>query len=442
VTTLPWLNELSVGLSRQPSPVEMYSDFGGVLIPPRALVQTISVPELLHVFEVAKRHQIAIALRGSGHSSGGHTEVPAGILLQHCPPDQEIEITEDTIDVPAHWSWSRVEQALQVTDRDLRVTTSCVETSVAGTLSVGGFGPRSVCYGPQVDQVCELRLVGANGELIRCSAHDSPELFFSALTGVGRVGLIERVVLRTVPRRSFLACAVESHTSFGKLAASIQWLADAQRPGPDYFCVLAKHGRLESFCAASYSTREEAESRGRAAGQEWGRAGVPRVMRARDFERDDRRMPVDAWRGCRHLWSDYCFEGEAFVRFAEFIDRTLSESLREHIAYVLCAAPRVGEPFALDMRPASRQRLFSVGLFYSVPSQSVQAIEHARAAHRRALEQCLALGGRPYLYGLWGGRGGLSSSELQSFFGPSYARLRAARQRLDPAGILNPNALN
>jgi FAD/FMN-containing dehydrogenase len=439
----PWLDELEGGIAQRASIPDAHGDFGGAAVgAPCSWTVTASASELQHALDVARRHHVPIALRGSGHSSGGQSSAPAGIMLEHRPPDEGLELSDGLASVPAHWTWGRVERELQRAGRDLRVTTSSVETTVAGTLSVGGIGPRSLRHGPQVDQVSELCLLAANGARIRCSERESPDVFHSALTGLGRAGIIERVTLRTAPHLPYLCAVSTEHASFTELAERVRPFAALEASVPDDFRVLVKRGTIECFCATRHATREAAERAARGPVEEWSRSGARRVIDAHEFELCERTMPLDAWRGCRHLWSDYCFAPDAFLRFAEYVDAELTDSLTQHLAYVLCIAPRAGEPFALDLRPRSRQRCFSVGLFYSVPSHDLEAVERARRAHAHALSECLSLGGRPYLYGLWGGRDGLSSGELTQIFGAGYARSRAVRERLDPGGILNPYALN
>jgi hypothetical protein len=153
-------------------------------------------------------------------------------------------------------------------------------------------------------------------------------------------------------------------------------------------------------------------------------------------------MPIDYWSNCRNLWCDYCLEPVGFLQFCRFVDAKIASTLPGHLAYVMSAAPRRGPPLALDMRPPADGRLFSVGLFYSVPLHDLAGIEKAVEMQRQALEECISLGGRPYLYGFWGGRSGVSSERLANLYGDGYHMLRRSRARVDPDGILNANALN
>jgi FAD/FMN-containing dehydrogenase len=219
-------------------------------------------------------------------------------------------------------------------------------------------------------------------------------------------------------------------------------MSDASVDAPDYFAALLKEGRLESIAATAHASQSEAAL---APAKSWQRSGsnrTRRVLRTHELEAQEREMPIVHWRTLRNLWCDYCLDAPGFARFARFVDEEVSPILPGHLAYVLCVAPRRGEPLALDMRPPSNQRLFTLGLFFGVPRAATDAIARLEAVHRRALELCLELGGRPYLHGLWGGRGGLSKERLSTIYGDTYRTLHRVRDRVDPLGILSPYALN
>ena len=152
-------------------------------------------------------------------------------------------------------------------------------------------------------------------------------------------------------------------------------------------------------------------------------------------------MPTEHWWTCRNLWCDYCFDAAGFASFCRFVDDELRGTLREHLAYVMCVAPSRQPSLALDMRPRTDRRCFSLGLFYSVPSGDECAVANVQQIHARALEVCVDLGGRPYLHGCSGGRHGLSGEQARALYGSAYDRLAHARARVDPHGILNPNGV-
>jgi FAD/FMN-containing dehydrogenase len=437
-----WATELQARLPAAVRGVADDSDFGGGKAGTRVRVHTESVDEVLTVLEIAARHAFPVTVRGAGHSSGGQTIGASGVVLEHAPVAESLRINGDLAEVPAFWTWQRLESELRAVGRDLVVATSSLETTVGGTLSLGGFGVRSVRAGPQVDQVVALRLVCANGDISWCSPSDHGDLFRSALTGLGRVGLIDRVRISTRPRHDHLSGATREHPTFGALASYLRSMTEGAAALPDYCSALAKQGKIESFVAFCHRSDREARQRLDALPESTASGARRAAISTEQFEAEERAMPLEYWRSCRNLWCDYCFTGPAFAQFAGFVDSELSASLRGHLAYVMSIAPRRGEPFALDMRPASNQQLYSIGLFYSVPKEDAAGVARAAECHVRALDECSRLGGRPYLHGLWGGASGLSRSQLTTLFGSEYERLNLVRRRVDPLGLLNPFALS
>ncbi len=434
-----WVARLSKELPVRDTSGEPSRDFGGPLPGSRVEVATRTREELSSLLRFAGERGIPVACRGARHCSGGQTAVPLGISLLHRPEERGVELHGEEVEAPAHLPWHEVEAHLHRRGRDLLVATSSLETTVGGTLSLAGLGVRSVARGPHVDHVRWIDLITADGSVRRCSPTDNRELFAAALTGLGQVGVIDRVRLQTAPRREFLSLTHSEHDSFEDLASSFAWLEECDSTDvPDMFCALLKQGTLgavfgslhETLTAARQATRRRAPQRHK-----------HQAMPTWAFEAEERDMPA-WWEEGRNVWCDYCFAGPEFREFARFVDSELRATLEGHLGYVLCSKPKGPVQFALDIRPLGSKRCFTLGLFYSLRQADMEGLARARKAHALALRECLRLGGRPYLHGLWGGEQGLSGGQLQRFFGEGYARLRAERSHVDPQGILNRAALN
>ena len=72
-----------------------------------------------------------------------------------------------------------------------------------------------------------------------------------------------------------------------------------------------------------------------------------------------------------------------------------------------------------------------------VPSGDERGLATVQAALDDYLRHCLALGGRPYLYGAHR----LDRAAADATYGPDYERLRALQQALDPSGLLRSEVL-
>ncbi|HEY0719204.1 MAG TPA: FAD-binding protein, partial [Streptosporangiaceae bacterium] len=96
--------------------------------------------------------------------------------------------------------------------------------TVAGAVSTGTHGT-GAALGGLATQVEALEMVLADGSVVSCSERDRPELFAAARLGLGALGIITEVTLRTVP--SFALAADEGPepvqdviARFGELAAA------------------------------------------------------------------------------------------------------------------------------------------------------------------------------------------------------------------------------
>lgn len=136
-------------------------------------------------------------VRGTGHSSGGQTLYAGGVVVELRNLDRVFPVDEasDTVTVEGGASWEAVSRVLAATGRRVMVLTDNLRTTVAGTLSVGGFGDASHQYGLQASQVVALTLVTARGEVLELGTSDP--YFKYTLCGLGQLGIIASATIRT-----------------------------------------------------------------------------------------------------------------------------------------------------------------------------------------------------------------------------------------------------
>jgi FAD/FMN-containing dehydrogenase len=70
--------------------------------------------------------------------------------------------------------------------------TLVVDTTIAGTLSVGGVGGESFSIGAQVNNVLYLDVVTVDGQELRCSPEENRELYDAVRAGLGQCGVVIR----------------------------------------------------------------------------------------------------------------------------------------------------------------------------------------------------------------------------------------------------------
>ncbi|GAA1330405.1 D-arabinono-1,4-lactone oxidase [Saccharothrix algeriensis] len=94
--------------------------------------------------------------------------------------------------------------------------------TIAGAISTGTHGT-GAGLGGLPTAVVAVELVLADGELVRCSAEERPELFAAARVGLGALGVISTVTLRCVP--AFVLHARESPARLDRVLEEFDHLA-------------------------------------------------------------------------------------------------------------------------------------------------------------------------------------------------------------------------
>ena len=177
------------------------TDFGGMYrVVPMLVLRPLSVEDVQAALRVAAETNTTVSLRGAGHSQSGQG-LGTGLLLDMTSLNRIVDFqpSDRSIEVEAGITWRAVVDA-SFAQRLLPVAlTHAVDTTVGGTLSVGGIGSAGWSYGPQVDNISYLDVVTASGELIRCSLEQEPALFDAVRAGLGQCGVIVRAGLRLRP---------------------------------------------------------------------------------------------------------------------------------------------------------------------------------------------------------------------------------------------------
>jgi FAD/FMN-containing dehydrogenase len=147
--------------------------------------------------------QLSVAIAGSRHSMGGHTISPNGIVLNMLPFNHmTLDAEREILHVGSGARWSEVIPYLDSLGRSVAVMQSNNDFSVGGSLSVNCHGWQHN-HAPIASTVESLRLLKADGSIVRCSRDENAELFSLVLGGYGLFGVILDVDLRIVPNERY-----------------------------------------------------------------------------------------------------------------------------------------------------------------------------------------------------------------------------------------------
>jgi FAD/FMN-containing dehydrogenase len=179
---------------------EYGQDFGQIFFEqPLVVLKPGSTRDISRIIRFARRNHIRIVGRGKSHTTGGQSQIKAGVSIDMSALATIYSIGRDRISVDAGIRWHDLLKATLEQGLMPPVLPDYIGQTVGGTLSVGGIGGMTYLHGAQVDHVLELSVVTGEGEQVRCSAKRNRDLFEAALAGQGQVAVITQAVLRLVP---------------------------------------------------------------------------------------------------------------------------------------------------------------------------------------------------------------------------------------------------
>jgi FAD/FMN-containing dehydrogenase len=399
-------------LSEQPELEPFARDFSGLDTRfPLAATRISSEEDVAKVFHIAARSGVPVALRGAGHSSNGSTLSDGGLVLVNFEPGGEMALEPSTghVSVSSRASWFDLQEYLVSRGRECPVLTDFLLLSVGGTLSVGGYGARSIANGSQIDNVARIRLVLPNGQPLWCSSTENADLFRFALAGRGAVGFIDRAVLPTIQHTQCTRIYGFELSGLSELARSLEWLQTWKGPPPDWFIGAQRFRPGPEFTIAQYGFDFEPRRPIDAAFL------TPLISRQPTWIQVHERVElkahartidlVEAHPGCVRLWADYMFGYAAFSQFAQHVEERLREPrFRRHLSVIgvlIHRSPdaKIDFPFEASSSTLGRYK-YMVGFYFFVPSGEEGDIAYVRDALQDLLTCCLELGGRPYRYGV------------------------------------------
>jgi FAD/FMN-containing dehydrogenase len=406
---------------------------------PAVVVTVCTQAELVSALRIAAEFDLPIATRGSGHSQSGQCLCDGALVLDM----KGLNGVELDADRGSAWlgggaTWHQVSDAAFAQGQMPVGLTMIVDTTVGGTLSVGGVGSESFRTGTQADQVLELDVATLDGNVVRCAPEQNRELFDAARAGVGQCGVIvkARYPLRRAKAR------VRTYTLAYADAQAL--VSDMQAVGEQARCELMFGGmawaeqsgwQLLLFLGKEFDDEQELNDAA--------------LLSGLQFERELTRADHVQWQ------SDGRPEHPFFRRFDQQRDAVMHHPWADHlcvpsVAAALLAdvlsepaiAPRAGLSGALLgvaahanraplLRPRASGPLVLLGLF---PEASDAQLHDALARMRHHNERGASLGGKRYLSGFMDG---WSVQEWSAHFAEAWPWFRAMKQRFDPRGLLN-----
>jgi FAD/FMN-containing dehydrogenase len=193
---------------------------------PAAIVRPRTEAEVADAVLRARDRGVEIAVRGGGHSMQGHSMSDGGVTIDLSAMNR--------IELDARSSRARVGGGALLGDvaratgpRGLAMPYGHVShTGVAGLTLGGGIGWIMRRYGLAIDRLRAARVVTADGEVVRASSDENPDLFWGLRGGGGNFGIVTEF--------DFELCDHGPQVLAGMLLHPLERAGEALRHSRDY----------------------------------------------------------------------------------------------------------------------------------------------------------------------------------------------------------------
>jgi FAD/FMN-containing dehydrogenase len=171
--------------------------YNGMIDKRPALIARCTGPEdVAKVVAFARERDLPLAIRGGGHNGAGLATVDDGVVIDLSPlKDIHVDPGARTVRVGGGCVWGEVDRATN--EHGLATPSGIIGTTGVGGLTLGGgLGHLTRKHGLAIDNLLEAEMVLANGDRVRASADENPDLFWAIRGGGGNFGVVTAFTFR------------------------------------------------------------------------------------------------------------------------------------------------------------------------------------------------------------------------------------------------------
>ncbi len=163
---------------------------------PALIAQCRGVADVLDAIKLARGLGLEVSVRGGGHNVAGRAVVDGGLMIDLAGMKGiYVDAGRRTVRAQGGTTWGGVDRETQL--HGLAATGGVVSTTgIAGLTLGGGIGWLMGKYGLALDNLQSVELVTAEGQVLRASAEENPDLFWAVRGGGGNFGVVTSLEYR------------------------------------------------------------------------------------------------------------------------------------------------------------------------------------------------------------------------------------------------------
>ncbi len=417
-------------------------DFGRLIEKqPRVVVKPADEKDIRSVFDIARKFQVPVQVRGNGQSCMGQSLSDGGIVLHTQKQETEIEIDGNEVWADAGISVKELQARLKAKKLCMPIAPSDSQMTLGGLLSAGGLGAASIERGLLVDYVRELELIAPHGGLLRCSAVRNRDMFLYSLGGLGQLGVLHRVRLVTVRHQPFVKLAEVRLPGPGAIVELLQFAMQDHLQGRiSFFQADLSYSKTMVTLGRAFETAAEADAFDPALILPESRMLVQAKVVQQphfDFYGLNEEPDTGKAKGYR-VWADLLFPNDRWQEYFErllILARNSPKEVQPHSIrlFPIHKNDALRLPYGAQVADGKRYNVL-IGTGYALPSFDPDALAKVEAFLEKLQDVATRMKARPYLTGWYR----LDEEKKRAVFGDDFNTLKRLKNDVDPDRLLNP----
>ncbi len=178
--------------------LSLLQNFGRSIGSPAYVYRPTHVEQIAELFELAKRHNFTIGLRGAGRSYGDASLNGGQVAIDIQRMNRVLDWNPETGVIKVE-PGATIQHLWQYTLEDgwwPPVVSGTMFPTMAGALATNIHGKNNYIAGTIGEHILEFTALLPNGETVTCTPQTTPDLFYSIISGLGLLGVFTSVTIK------------------------------------------------------------------------------------------------------------------------------------------------------------------------------------------------------------------------------------------------------